>query len=43
MQQVNGWTANDTTNVYISIILSTVKNGLDVECINISLNISQQI
>lgn len=43
MQQVNGWNVNDTTSVYILINWSTVKSDPDVECVNISLNTSQQI
>lgn len=31
------------TSIYISIIWGTVTSGPDVECINISLNMSQQI
>lgn len=31
------------TSVHISIIWSTVKSGPDVECVDISLNMSQQI
>lgn len=43
IQHINGWTANDTANVCISISCSTVKSGPIVECINANLNVSQQI